>query len=268
MIKAFLLLAVAILPGLSPFGVRVLAAQDKEDAKAVFLDQEKKVKLELVWISPGKFKMGSPDGEKDREGREKQHEVTITKGFWMQTTEVTQAQWEAVMGSNPSGFKSDPHLPVERVGWDDCREFVNKLNELCKDQLGELRADLPTEAEWEYACRSGSKERWCFGNDESKLEEYAWHNKNSENKTHPVGGKKPNAWGLYDMHGNVWEWCKDWHGDYGDDAIDPKGPDDGEARTVRGGSWESVPRHLRAAYRGRGRPSRRGADVGVRVAAR
>jgi formylglycine-generating enzyme required for sulfatase activity len=141
---------------------------------------------------------------------------------------------------------------VEQVSWADCQNFAAKVKE--KARKGMI-CRLPTEAEWEYACRAGSKTDYCFGDDPTKLSEYAWYDANSEQKTHPVGRKKPNAWGLYDVHGNVWEWCQDWYGeDYYENspADDPKGPDSGPARVLRGGSCDSDPRGVRSGLRSRG----------------
>ncbi|OHB76884.1 MAG: hypothetical protein A2Z34_10110 [Planctomycetes bacterium RBG_16_59_8] len=204
----------------------------------------------------------------------------------MQTTEVTQAQWEAVMGNNPSKFKGENH-PVEQVSWDDFQEFLKKVNEKMStmsgvEGQGALKADLPTEGEWENACRAGrpsgraspelaeagSTGRWCFGEEETKLGEYAWYDENSGGKTHPVGQKKPNAWGLYDMHGNVWEWCKDWYGECGGGVVDPRGPSTGTHRLVRGGGWNGYDRDARCASRSRSGPALRGSDVGGRVVLR
>ena len=164
--------------------------------------------------------------------------MTITKPFYLGKYEVTQEQWEAVMGSNPSNFKG-PKNPVEQVSWDDCQEFLDKLNAKAGGQGGKFV--LPTEAQWEYACRAGSTGKFCFGDDEKQLGEYAWYDENSDSKTHPVGEKKPNAWGLYDMHGNVWEWCQDWYGAYGAEAVDdPSGPTTGSGRVFRGGGWNNA----------------------------
>ena len=205
------------------------------------------VKLDLVWVAPGRFLMGSSDS--GEENARPVHEVQITKGFWMGKTPVTQEQWERVMGSNPSYFKG-PKNPVEKVSWEGCQRFMQELN---------LRVSgggfsLPTEAQWEYACRAGSTGEYCFGDDESRLNEYAWYNENNESRlseyawynensgdtTHPVGEKKPNAWGLYDMRGNVFEWCQDWYGAYAPGAqTDPAGAASGSCPVARGGCWES-----------------------------
>ena len=158
----------------------------------------------MVYISPGTFMMGSPSSEPKRDSDEQQHKVTLTKGVYIGVTEITQSQWKAIMGNNPSYFKGD-NLPVEQVSWNDCQEFIRKLNL----QEGGNKYRLPTEAEWEYTCRAGTTTRFCFGDSESRLGDYAWYSSNSSSKTHPVSRKKPNVWGLYDMHGNVWEWCED-----------------------------------------------------------
>jgi formylglycine-generating enzyme required for sulfatase activity len=179
--------------------------------------------------------------------------------------EVTQAQWKALMGNSPSSFQGDD-LPVEQVSWEDCQKFLAKLT----GKVGQgLTCRLPTEAEWEYACRAGSQGEYCFGDDERSLGEYAWYFANSEGKTHPVGQKKPNAWGLYDMHGNVWEWCADWYGDcYSPSAAtDPKGPASGMARVLRGGSWYCYPELCRSADRFRLKPAHRTTLSGLRVVA-
>ncbi|MCP4348341.1 MAG: formylglycine-generating enzyme family protein [Desulfobacterales bacterium] len=209
--------------------------------------------FEFAYIPPGEFMMGEP---------ENQHKVTLTKGFYMQTTQVTQGQWTAVMGSNPSKFEKGSDYPVESVSWHDAQEFVRKLNELEKTDLYRL----PSEAEWEYACRARSNKRYCFGDDEGYASEYGWFCNNSGSKTHPVGQKKHNAWGLYDMHGNVWEWCQDWYGSYtSSDVTDPGGPDSGSSKVFRGGSWFSFVENCRAGVRDCDPPDRFGHDLGFRI---
>ncbi len=224
------------------------------------------VSLELVWIPPGEFLMGSPEDEEDRYADEgPQHRVRISRGFWMGKYEVTQAQWESVMGGNPSYITGDPMRPVERVMWEDCQAFLRKLNR----RAGGSGFRLPTEAEWEYACRAGTTTGFSFGDDYSRLRKYAWYYANSDVTTYPVGGKKPNAWGLYDMHGNVWEWCEaDWHDGYrgaptdGSAWVDaPRGLD----RVFRGGGWNFDPGGSRSAFRFRFTPGFRFYDLGFRV---
>jgi formylglycine-generating enzyme required for sulfatase activity len=151
------------------------------------------------------------------------------------------------MGKNPSYFKENGNnCPVEQVLWEDAQQFIAKLNEM--EQTNTYC--LPTEAPWEYACRAGSTTRYCFGDDEKMLKDYACYDKNSGGKTHPVKQKNPNSWGLYDMHGNVWEWCEDWYGNYPNEPVtDPTGPPSGEIRVLRGGRWYGNPRNLRSANR-------------------
>ena len=180
-------------------------------------------KMEMVWCPAGAFAMGSPAGEEGRADNETRHRVTLTAGFWMAKTEVTQAQWQSVMGSNPSYHKGDS-LPVECVSWKACQEFCRKTG-----------LELPTEAQWEYACRAGSTGAYAGT---GTMKEMGWYDDNSLGKTHPVGQKKPNAWGLCDMHGNVWEWCSDWYGEYTSGSVtDPKCVLGGSCRVMRGGSW-------------------------------
>ncbi len=185
--------------------------------------------FEWVDISPGTFMMGRYNNEGTPHERPR-HPVNISKGFQMLKFEVTQAQWEAVNGSNPSWFKG-ANNPVDRVDWNECQSFISQLNEL--DSGHTYR--LPSEAEWEYTCRAGSTTTYYFGNDSAQLDQYAWYGNNSNYKTHPVGEKKPNAWGLYDMHGNVWEWCQDWwHFNYSN------APDDGTAWEDPEGSYRVI----------------------------
>ncbi len=206
------------------------------------------VKMELVLIPVGEFVMGSPDSDKDAAPNEKpQHRVRITKPFYLGKYQVTQEQWQGVMGNNPSFFNG-PKNPVETVSWKDCQEFLGKLNGKFGAGLGKFQ--LPTEAQWEYACRAGSTTKYCFGDDDSQLGQYAWYQANSESKPHPVGEKKPNAWGLYDMHGNVWEWCQDCFDEYTKSATDdPVGPPGGFRRVYRGGCWHYPARYCRSAFR-------------------
>ena len=208
--------------------------------KETTLDLGGGVTLELVLIPAGSFMMGD-------DVTKPVHKVRITKPFYLGKYEVTQEQWEAVMGNNPSKFKG-PKNPVEQVSWDDCQKFFNKLNAKSGGQGGKFV--LPTEAQWEYACRAGSAGKFCFGDDEKQLGEYAWYGENSDGKTHAVGGKKPNTFGLHDMHGNVWEWCQDWYGAYGAEAVDdPSGPTTGSGRVIRGGCWISGGSGCRSAFR-------------------
>jgi len=236
------------------------------------------MKLELVWINPGSFMMGSPLGESARDEDETQHRVTLTKGFWLGKYEVTQAQWQQVMGSNPSYSKNaGGKAPVENVSWNDCKDFLQKLNG--KGVEGTFR--LPTEAEWEYACRAGTTTRFGFGENDGDLhrygnycersctEDYSWKDKDhsdGHDKTAPVGSLKPNAWGLHDMHGNVWEWCQDWYGDYpSGSATDPAGVSSGSSRVLRGGSWFLSAGLCRSARRYGIEPSYRFSLSGLRV---
>jgi formylglycine-generating enzyme required for sulfatase activity len=184
--------------------------------------------MTFVLIQPGTFVMGSPEGETGRDSDEVQHNVTLTQKYYLQTTEVTQGQWKAVMGSNPSYFSScGDDCPVEQVSWEDAQAFIEKLN------LHENanRYSLPTEAQWEYAARAGSTTALANGNLvetncslDTNLNAMGWYCGNGDDKTHPVAQKQPNSWGLYDMHGNVWEWCQDWYGSYPDISVtDPGG---------------------------------------------
>ena len=215
--------------------------------------------MEFVYIQPGSFMMGSPSGESGRDSDEKQHRVTLTRGYYMQTTEVTQGQWERVMGSNPSRFKNyGSNCPVEKVSWEDCQQFIRKLNGM----EGTSKYRLPTEAEWEYAARSGTTGAYA-----GDLDAMAWYRNNSGSKTHAVGGKRPNAWGLYDMHGNVWEWCHDWYGDYSSGSVmDPTGPSSGSIRVLRGGSWYHYAKYCRSASRHDNSPDHSGFAIGFRLA--
>jgi formylglycine-generating enzyme required for sulfatase activity len=225
-----------------------------------------RIGMSFVLIPAGSFTMGSPTSEPGRYDNEQQHRVTISKHFYLQTTEVTQKQWKQVMGSNPSSFKDcGDDCPVDSVSWNDAQEFIQKLNQM---ESG-AKYRLPTEAEWEYACRAGSKGRFYFGDEEAKLGEYAWYGGNSGGKTHPVGKKKPNDWGLYDMYGNVFEWVEDdYHESYTGVLYDERAWIDsprGSYRVIRGGGWSLDARYCRSATRLRYRPDIRDYDLGFRL---
>jgi formylglycine-generating enzyme required for sulfatase activity len=199
--------------------------------------------IEMVWCPPGEFLMGSPTSEADRRNDETQHRVTLTTGFWMAKTETTQGQWVSVMGDNPSTFKG-MDLPVETVNWDDVQGWLGKMNERHPLPAG-WKWELPTEAQWEYACRAGTETAYA-----GVLTNMAWYADNSGLKPNPVGAKQANAWGLHDMHGTVFEWCRDWYGDYPSGvATNPTGATTGSLRVLRGGSWGSDAALCRSAYR-------------------
>ena len=225
------------------------------------------LKLELIWVIPGTFTMGSPPDEPQRNKAEgPQTRVTITQGFWLGRTEVTQAQYEAVTGKNPSSFKkSGKDAPVEQVSWTDAVAFCEKLNER-ERAAGRLPAGyaftLPTEAQWEYAYRAGTSGEYP-GNPDAM----GWHEKNSEESTHPVAKRSPNPWGIYDMPGNVLEWTLDWFGNYpGGSVTNYAGPRSGYYRTARGGSWRTNVRLFRSAARSGGSEAREDYTIGFRVA--
>jgi formylglycine-generating enzyme required for sulfatase activity len=215
--------------------------------------------MEFIFIRGDCFQMGSNDGDSDERPV---HKVCV-RHFFMGKYEVTQGQWKRVMGNNPSRFKKcGDDCPVEQVSWKDAQKFIRKLNQM----EGTDKYRLPSEAEWEYACRAGSTTRFSFGDNESSLSEYAWYSNNSGQRTHPVGQKRPNAWGLYDMHGNVWEWCQDWFGNYPyGDVNNPIGPSSGSGRVLRGGSWGYGVKGLRSAFRLRVAPDGSEYDLGFRV---
>jgi len=215
--------------------------------------------MKLVYVPPGEFQMGSGPSEPGRHDDETLHTVRITRGFWIGAAEVTQDQWQKVMGFNPAQPKGD-NLPAAKMSWAQAVEFCRKLSQAD-------RADyvLPTEAQWEYACRAGTTGAFSGG----ETDDVAWHMDNSDERPHEVAGKKPNAWGLYDMHGNAAEWCRDWYQrDLGSaPAVDPAGPAEGKARVVRGGSWNHFARACRCAARGDANPAYQMDHVGLRVIA-
>jgi len=282
------ILGIAVVLGLVG-ALSVMMAQEVKPGKVEVIDLGKDVKLEMVLIPAGKFKMGFTKKEladlkvgfqeelkkelKKELGKEelddvdlimsfqgKQHEVTLTKPFYMGKHEVTQEQWEAVMGNNPSTRTKGAKLPVTDVSWEECQEFIKKLN--AKTDGGYR---LPTESEWEYACRAGTSTAYSFGDKITPKDANYWDSK--IRKPVVVGSYKPNAFGLYDMHGNVWEWCENWYGDYPAGAVtDPKGPATGKYRVLRGGSFLSYVSKDRSSFRNDLTPSYRFSDFGFRLA--
>ena len=246
-------------PAVSPFDAEEAKAHQAAWAEHLGTPVEttNSIGMELMLIPPGEFMMGSGDYTL--------HKVTLTKAFELGVYEVTQQQYEKVMGTNPSHFKG-PQNPVENVSWDDAVEFCRKLSERPEEKLAGYVYRLPTEAEWEYACRAGTTTEYSFGDDESEFGDYAWYTTNAGKTTHSVGCKKPNPWGLYDMHGNVNEWCQDWYGNYPSGAVtDPTGPSSDSYRVYRGGSWCSYSVSCRSAFRDGDSPGRRFYHLGFRV---
>ena len=248
--------------------------------------------MEFVWIEPGTFLMGSRANDVARYDDETQHRVTLTEGFYLGRYEVTQGQWSAVMGTMPwrgeKYVQSNANHPAVYVSWGDAQSFIGKLNAV----VGKRLYRLPTEAEWEYTARAGTTTRWPFGDDQNQLDDYAWYRGNAwiagKQYGQPVGTKRPNPWGLYDMHGNVWEWCQDWYGEYGTVAqVDPQGPSlsvrehilsglgnyesvigAGLFRVIRGGSFSGngfINRNLRSGNRDLYDPVNRSGDIGFRL---
>ena len=219
------------------------------------------IKYIMVWVEGGTFRMGatSEQGSDANSDEKPVHSVNLS-GYYIGKTEVTQALWRAVMGSNPSHFKGD-NLPVECVSWNDCQEFIRKLNALTGQNFR-----LPTEAEWEFACRGGNNSRGYKYSGSNYIDNVAWHWDNSGKKTHPVATKSPNELGIYDMSGNVLEWCSDWKGDYSSGAqTNPKGPYDGSNRVNRGGDWGNSAWICRSSDRGGSSPDRRDSIFGLRL---
>ncbi len=247
------------------------AAEARRREEAHRAAAEARMATDFVRIKPGRFEMGSPVSEKDRDSDETQHTVTVTRAFWLGKTEVTQGEWRRAMGSNPSSFKRcGDNCPVENVSWHDAVMYCNARSrqegiEPCYDGdrfkgLGCTGYRLPTEAEWEYAARAGTT-----GARYGDLDAIGWYDANSGNTTHPVGQKRANAWGLSDMLGNVWEWTSDSYGAYGGAATDPLGPASGAFRVYRGGDWYLDASYLRAARRSNLTPGRRGSYLGFRL---
>ena len=253
------------------------AFQESTDRKAGEVREDNGLKLKLIWCPPGEFTMGSPQTERDRWPNEDQVHVRLTRGFWLGQCEVTQGEWRILMGTTP--WKGQEHTgdgadhPATYVSWDEARTFSRKLTDQ-ERQAGRLPATfeytLPTEAQWEYACRAGTKTRYSFGDDDSQLSDFAWWggmmgdgNAKNEQYAHRVGLKKANPWGLRDMHGNVWEWCRDWYAEKLPGGADPEPPFKGSLRVERGGGWRGT---ARAAHRAGVHPSSRMDLLGFRVA--
>jgi formylglycine-generating enzyme required for sulfatase activity len=212
----------------------------------------------FVWVPSGAFNMQGTY-------------VYLTQGLWMGKFEVTQAEYQDVMGNNPSSFPGNPNRPVETVSWNDATQYCQTLTER-ERSAGRIGANwvyrLPTEAEWEYACRAGTTTTYCFGEDPfgNRLGFYAWYNVNSGGQTHEVGSRAPNRWGLFDMHGNVWDWCQDWYGNLpGGNVTDPQGPGSGSSRVFRGGSWNDGAGYCPSAIRNYYDPSYRYNNFGFRA---
>jgi formylglycine-generating enzyme required for sulfatase activity len=251
--------------GMIQLDCNLLAQSPKEIANSIG--------MKLVLIPKGTFIMGSPESEEGRQENESQHEVTISNDYYLGAYEVTQTQYQTVTGNNPSCYQGalvgnqDADLPVENVSLDDAVEFCKKLSELPEEKKAGRVYHLPTEAQWEYACRAGSKTIYSFDDEEGLLPKYGWFKRTSSQRTHTVGLLEPNAWGLYDMHGNVWEWCSDWYGEYPKGAVsDPTGPTMGTDRVNRGGCWLYPATNCRSASRNWAKSSYRDGLLGFRVA--
>ena len=248
----FLLGILATIPGNFPM-IHAQTKLDQLEPRAGEVWKEPVTGMEFVWIPAGAFMMGSNEELE----KERPTQWIRLDGFWLGKYEVTQGQWKTVMNDNPAYFKKGDGYPVENVNWGDTQEFIATLNAQSGHQFR-----LSTEAEWEYACLAGRPRK-----DYEELGDIAWFNENSNDATHAVGQKKPNAWGLYDMLGNVWEWCQDWYGNYpGSPQINPIGPGSGSSRVIRGGSWSVLFLHVRPINRGSNLPEDRGDYLGLRLA--
>lgn len=260
----------AMIPAFAPVWAEVFG----EDEYGIFAEFAiEKIQFVWRWIPPGRFMMGSPEDELGRYSDEgPQHEVLITRGFWLGETPVTQQQWESITGKNPSHFQGATQ-PVDSVSWDDCQEFIRQLNA----RVPGIGGALPTEAQWEYACRAGTQgafhidgsECTLLNGKDPTLNQLGWFDSNSEGQKHSVKGKAANNWGLSDMHGNVWEWCQDGKREYSNETQrNPIGPiKEGAYRVVRGGSWYYQAQICRAAYRIHWRTGGGWVDIGLRLSA-
>jgi formylglycine-generating enzyme required for sulfatase activity len=237
----------------------VTRSQDKAAIQSNYIETACGINLQMVFVQGGKFMMGSKDGGSD----EKPVHPVILSDFFIGKFEVTERQWQYVMGKNPSFFKGCDDCPVEQVSWNDVQEFIRKLN-----RKSGKNYRLPTEAEWEYAAKGGNKSKGFTYSGSDSISDVAWYNKNSDSKTHLVGQKQPNELGLYDMSGNVLEWCNDWYGRYlSGSQTNPKGPATGDSRVYRGGGWGYLNRSCRTSNRDRSGPRSHSFNLGFRVAA-
>lgn len=230
---------------------------------------ENSVGMRLAKITPGEFLMGSPQSEPDRFECERQHKVRITKAFWIGVEEVTTEQYNNVLNRSPK-FIQDGNQPEPYLSWHDAEAFCQKLSELETEKTAGRYYRLPTEAEWEFACRAGTQTIFFWGDDPSAANEYAWYLKNSQREKKRAGSRKPNPWGLHDMNGSAWEWCSDWYSELpSEEQTDPQGPPNGEQRVVRGGGSCSPLGYIRSASRAPANPAffhpNEGHDIGFRV---
>lgn len=242
----------------------IITATERSPGTPCSLPLGREVTLSLLWIPAGTFHMGSPPTEEGHEdGESPRHRVTLTRGFWLGRHSITQGQWQAVIGASPSRMMQPDH-PVVMVSWLDAQGFLKALANLVPGWWFRL----PSEAEWEYACRAGSETRFSLGDAEDDLARSAWFAANSDGHTHPVATKVPNAWGLFDMHGNVFEWCDDWETCYADgDVVDPRCLSGGQNRVLRGGCFRCPPLYCRSANRYGAPPDRRSPNIGFRLVA-
>jgi formylglycine-generating enzyme required for sulfatase activity len=268
------------MPNNSATPQKAASGQLSDGNRAYEVSSNNSLGLKLVWIPSGTFTMGSPSSEAGRDGDESQVSVTLTKGYWLGQTEVTQGQWKQLMGTEP--WKGQPYVkeganyPATYVSWEDAMEFCQKLTE-AERRAGRLAANreytLPTEAQWEYACRAGTTTAYSFGASERELSKYGWWggivgdgNAKTEQYAHEVGKKLANPAGLYDMHGNVWEWCRDWYGGKLPGGTNPLISSGGSNRGYRGGGWSDDATYARSANRSRDAPGSRYGDLGFRLA--
>lgn len=251
-------LCVLVIVLISSYGIHRYLLYEKK-SQVISIDLGKGVTMNFKYIDSGSFIMGSKEEVGDGD-ETPERTVTISDPFYMGIYEVTQEQWQLVMGYNPSEFIGAKR-PVENVSYEECEIFLEKLKEMYKKDF-----KIPTEAQWEYVCRAGNEEKWFYGDDENKCEEYGWIASNSGGETHEVGGKLPNPWGMYDIYGNVQEWCSDWYTNpYEQISVDPKGPVSGESKTIRGGAWGDYAEVCRSAYRNANGIDKRNNGTGVRI---